>query len=604
MARDDSRDDERDLMAHGSSGSREASFERTSAEEALDRQPFITSLGSQPRRQARVPAESSTWTALHSCEGICRRRPLLLLAMATVAAGCLALVGAWFSAAGAARRGAVTRASHMRGFESKEEMGSGQDAFDDAARVPDDLFAHLAGEIRDRVEAETWEVVNYDWLHVHQGTTPDAAVVGTEWKCNILVGVRQGDWVKLVYQAGYVRRMVGDTTVLRSISATYGFADKGKACSDVSMYPITDADMCGLGARHLGLAQPTSGVAVQPIPAGCREQGDGTWWWEAIDGEAQALCSTVVPCTPATTTSSTSSTSTSATTTSSSTSTTTWTWTSTSTQSWSFPFPSLFCFSVTRTTGYEPELMRAMHQKNIGIFACEDWSVLTDGGSIKIGTYKTPAIHVDKVSIGDLHDNGVTTTSWLNTMIFMKAWEIIGKDNRFRAHDWVVKVDPDAVFFANRLKRIVTPISMAHKGGKPPSLFLNNCDLYRDKGWSTFFGSLEVFTTAAIEAYLFGWKGCKKHLKWHGWGEDLFISSCMNYLGVKHVNEFGMLSDRRCYVDPSCSDHSKVAFHYFKNVDSYMSCWRNATAPVNFHIREDLKALDKAQQSSELALKN
>jgi hypothetical protein len=255
-----------------------------------------------------------------------------------------------------------------------------------------------------------------------------------------------------------------------------------------------------------------------------------------------------------------------------------------------------------RTTGYEPHLIRAQKAKGIGIFACEDWAVLTDGGTVNLGTYKTPAIKVKKVAIGDLHNNGVTTTSWLNTMIFMKAWEIIGKDSRFRLHDWTVKVDPDAVFFANRLKRVVTPISMAHKDAKP-KVFLNNCDLYRDKGWSMFFGSLEVFSTEAVEAYLWGWKKCKNALHWHGWGEDLFVSSCMEFLGVKHANEFGMLADHRCYAAP-CSDHSKVAFHDFKTVDSYFSCWTNATAPVNFHIREDLKALDKALETREQAVKN
>lgn len=583
-----------DLATHGSSGSRgtaDVSPERT-LEEAATVQPLIASPVEDLRDSLSV---NTRWERVFHL-GVYARRSILVM---TSAALCVALLGAFATE----RHGQSS--GHMRGFESKDEEDDSHEAQGAVlaeAAPTHDLFDHVAGEIEDKVEEELWEVVNYDWLNVHASPVSAASVIGTKWKCEIIAGLRRSDWVELSFKAGYVRRMLGDTAVLRRIAASYGFVAPGANCSGINMYPITDPSMCGLAAQDLGLAPATVSAA---LPEGCQRQHDGTWLWEA-NTTTQQLCSTMSPCTPATTTSSTTSTTWTRTATNTSTTTTSTTWTSTSTATWSFAFPSLFCFSVTRTTGYEPHLIRAQKAKGISIFACEDWAVLTDGGSIKLGSYKTPAIKVKKVAMGDLHNNGVTTTSWLNTMIFMEAWEIIGKDSRFRLHDWTVKVDPDAVFFPHRLKRVVAPISMASKDAAPkdkPKVYINNCDLYRDKGWSMFFGSLEVFSTQAIEAYLWGWKKCEKALKWHGWGEDLFVSSCMEFLGVDHVNEFGMLADHRCYAAP-CSDHSKIAFHDFKTIDTYFSCWTNATAPVNFHVREDLKALDRAIVEPAQALKN
>jgi hypothetical protein len=224
-------------------------------------------------------------------------------------------------------------------------------------------------------------------------------------------------------------------------------------------------------------------------------------------------------------------------------------------------------------------LVTAQWREGASIFGCDDWEVLSngDGGDMRIGSYLTPRIPAPQVNMGSL-DSGATTTSWLNTMIFMQAWQLVGKDNRFRYHDWTVKVDPDAVFFPDRLLKVVRPLS--HKVREEelsPKLYLANCNLYVDKGWSTFFGSLEVFSREAIESYLYGWTLCKRKLPWHGWGEDLFISECMETLGVKKVDEFGMLADQRCFPAP-CADTSKVVYHDFKNINDYFSCWRESAA--------------------------
>merc|ERR1711988_631777 len=40
--------------------------------------------------------------------------------------------------------------------------------------------------------------------------------------------------------------------------------------------------------------------------------------------------------------------------------------------------PSLFCFSVFRSEGYEPDLMRAQLHQRAGIFSCDEFAVVSD----------------------------------------------------------------------------------------------------------------------------------------------------------------------------------------------------------------------------------
>merc|ERR1719166_870958 len=66
----------------------------------------------------------------------------------------------------------------------------------------------------------------------------------------------------------------------------------------------------------------------------------------------------------------------------------------------------------------------------------------------------------------------------LNTRIFMNAWDYLDRDGRFRNYDWVVKVDPDAVFFPSRLRE--------HLDAKAPhkkvNMYFMNCR-FQDKLW-------------------------------------------------------------------------------------------------------------------------
>jgi len=182
--------------------------------------------------------------------------------------------------------------------------------------------------------------------------------------------------------------------------------------------------------------------------------------------------------------------------------------------------------------------------------------------------------------------DGASTTSWLNTQVFLRAWEKILKDGRFRRHEWVVKVDPDCVFFPSRLAERLQAHHI-YTGGL--NLYLGNCGIADGK----MYGSMEVFSRGAVEVYGSEGAHCRKELNWKGWGEDLFMESCMNQLGVRHVNAFDMIGDERCRP-ASCSDPAKVAFHAFKDVPGYFSCWEQSQTATGMDMQEIMRANSRA----------
>lgn len=219
----------------------------------------------------------------------------------------------------------------------------------------------------------------------------------------------------------------------------------------------------------------------------------------------------------------------------------------------------------------------------MGIFECDEYAVYSNGGVMQLGGQMTIEIPAPTVRMGDLSVAGTTTSSWLNTLIFMKVWEMVTADGRWWSHDWTVKLDPDAVFFPDRLRFELLPHTTTVLDG--PARYVANCDrTWHDEDPTLkLFGSLEVFNRNAVGTYKAFHQRCKSELKWKGWGEDFFMQNCFKMLGVDAVNGTHMLGDKRCYAAP-CTDTSKVAFHDFKSVAPFIRCWTESRSRQNVMI--------------------
>jgi hypothetical protein len=227
--------------------------------------------------------------------------------------------------------------------------------------------------------------------------------------------------------------------------------------------------------------------------------------------------------------------------------------------------PSLFCFSVFRAAGYEPDLMRAQLNGNTGIFTCDEFAVITDDQLSRGEGPQGPvdALVIPSTAVGVSKDHTAA-----NVQVFIHAWEQIRQDFRYRFHDWTLKVDPDAVILPDRLRQHLSKFTR-------PSTFLKNCNRFHGPGWPAMYGALEAFSRQAIMTYFDGAKKCKDELQWQKWGEDIYMTACMGHLGVESDTDLNLVGDGVC-MGADCGDSSKAVFHPFKSPEKYMECYEQA----------------------------
>jgi hypothetical protein len=211
---------------------------------------------------------------------------------------------------------------------------------------------------------------------------------------------------------------------------------------------------------------------------------------------------------------------------------------------------SLFCFAVAMSgEGSESQdktLMDYQQKEGLGIFACDAHSVLTVKQQHEARGYKSKS----------------------NINFFVEHWDKVRKDDVWAKYDWTVKVDPDTVFFPNRLKlrldKLNTPAGA--------SVYIENID-FKYK----FISALEVLSKAALKLYFSHRSECQEHLGSAG-SEDYFIKACLDAVGARHQSDFSLLRDR--YAEPSmadCTDGDAAAFHYFKEVKFWEACHQEAS---------------------------
>lgn len=234
--------------------------------------------------------------------------------------------------------------------------------------------------------------------------------------------------------------------------------------------------------------------------------------------------------------------------------------------------PTLFCWSHMEPKTPEVALLRLQLVKRASIFACNYAAVISSQkflmgniGGADVWTWVNPQMAAPMAKNGV---NGSTTDSFLNTEVFLIAWDTLIGSGQIWPFDFVVKVDPDAVFFPDRLRKHVLEYV-----GKP--VYFSNCGKYG--GEVLLYGSLEVFSTQALKIYQQNIKTCKA-LPWKGWGEDYYMQKCMNKLGVENVPDTKQVGDHRCVAAP-CTDYTRVAFHDFKDPKSWFECFQEALGP-------------------------
>lgn len=299
--------------------------------------------------------------------------------------------------------------------------------------------------------------------------------------------------------------------------------------------------------------------------------------------------------------------------------------------------------------GYEPDLLAAQRARKMGIFACDASAVFSNSSTLLTTGEPTP------VNVTLMHGSlavvyGGRWGTAMNTGVFNRLWTEVVRIGVYRRYDWTVKVDPDAVFFAERLRTLLqrrAPMNTVKiQGPVPKHLKCTSCKMkgrthescservrhYQSRNHSCaealhkvarpppedcgcicddfvcnvpqetamylnnckwgLHGPIEVFSRRAVASYLAGLPQCIEMLK-RPWGEDKFIDKCMQELNVARVNEYDLLSETACGEQPAPCESADVAFHPFKSLKSYFACAENADKhgrwPAEMKCEEELE---------------
>jgi len=230
--------------------------------------------------------------------------------------------------------------------------------------------------------------------------------------------------------------------------------------------------------------------------------------------------------------------------------------------------PSIYCFSVVQPANYEPGLVKAQAEKGLGIFACDQFSVFSTQkffiGNGPLGPVETVTFLPAPVVRSKDYTAG-------NAELFMHVWDSVRNLGLYKATDWSVKVDPDAVLLPERLRWHLKP----HTGEK--GYVVNCAKPYMPEG-PMMFGAMEAITGPAIQTYFDRAGECTGGLPWQEWGEDLFMGKCLEKLGVARINDFHIYSDGVC-TGVDCADPDAAAFHPKKDIVSWMACYHQTFSP-------------------------
>merc|ERR1712113_168854 len=126
---------------------------------------------------------------------------------------------------------------------------------------------------------------------------------------------------------------------------------------------------------------------------------------------------------------------------------------------------------------YEQTLLAAQKEKSVGIFACNEYDIFTNSSTSLTDGDAFP-FEVSVVAINLWVPLGGKWMTALNTPVLNAVWKDVVKQGKYRNHDWVVKLDPDTVFFPQRLRNLLgrrRPMSLVSVQG-PADMYLNNCE--------------------------------------------------------------------------------------------------------------------------------
>mmetsp|Transcript_124157 Transcript_124157/g.359048 ORF Transcript_124157/g.359048 Transcript_124157/m.359048 type:complete len:686 (-) Transcript_124157:129-2186(-) len=457
----------------------------------------------------------------------------------------------------------------------------------------------------------------------------NATVLGERVGCDTFAGRREGNWVRLLCEPGYVQIISRFGEQVRPIDVSFIRLAEGLACHDQSLVEIDSQGVCDAAGASLGLLGGL-GTAIAVVdnsgPGGCYwdEVSSGQWRLVMVfntqpptsrHGSGKVICSsarerciatapttstgttttltttsststktsststvtstttstTTVTTTTLSSTTSTTSSETGTSTTATSTSTTrtgtstTATLTSSTTTTTTFVAAAsvrMFCFTIITDQGSDLRLLAALRDRRASVFGCDSSFVMSVGGVFRFGDLLT-------AEIAEEPDAG-SVVGKRSRPLLLRAWDTVVQSGQLHLHDWVVKVELDTVFFPDRLRARLLPLTPS-VGSK--RIFLATYPPVQ--GIGSLGGKLQrplvVLSRATVKLYAQGAVSCRSVLKRLAATDEDYLEACVRHLGASELDGAGLTAG-----PASCADQSPASFSGLDGVGSYMMCFREA----------------------------
>jgi len=161
----------------------------------------------------------------------------------------------------------------------------------------------LQGSVRASAEANssaddrnTWQVVVSST--VRSDSCLNCKAIGMKDRCIMVSGRREGDWIRLLSEPGYMLAVANGSALLQKSEVSYSIIRRG-TCAEHGLYPITDDISCKAAARSIGFPDLDIQVIREtPKPEGCHMLGFTLWMsinpqnkGHGVMGHRQPLCS-------------------------------------------------------------------------------------------------------------------------------------------------------------------------------------------------------------------------------------------------------------------------------------------------------------------------
>jgi len=240
-------------------------------------------------------------------------------------------------------------------------------------------------------------------------------------------------------------------------------------------------------------------------------------------------------------------------------------------ENFSDPAPgSMLCIQLILPYTYEVGLLSMQFKHHLSIFRCEHYAVYSSQ-LLDLGG----GLHTRKINSSQLAEMGGQWGTALNTDAFMALWRAVILDGDYLKAGWLIKVDPDTVWFPSRLKSILHEQEQKNLT-EGLGVYLNNCP-------AGLHGPLEILSQNAFREFALESEKCFwSENSWGNWqwGEDMWMDQCfMNTIHSHRVYVPQLLAEDHCnkwWGWESCTAKDRVAFHPFKDQWKYSTCVNNA----------------------------